>query len=66
MQTTIWDKRAYDTGLREAMCQIVDEYTPTYPGITRVEHALFYAVHGADDGTRRRYVERARALGRNS
>jgi len=65
MQTTIWDERAYDAGFREAMCKVIDEYTLTYPGIKMVEHELFYAVHGADDDTRRRYLERARALGRN-
>ena len=65
IQTTIWDQRAYDTGLREAMCKVIDEYTLTYPGIKKVEHELFYAVHGADDDTRRGYLERARALGLN-
>jgi NAD(P)H dehydrogenase (quinone) len=65
MQTTLWDERSYDTGLREAMGKIIDEYTLTYPGIKHVEHVLFYAVHGADDATRRGYLERARELGRN-
>lgn len=65
MQTTIWDERSYDTGLRDAMRTVIDEYTLTYPGIKNVEHELFYAVHGADDDTRRRYLDRARWLGRN-
>lgn len=65
MQTTIWDEASYDTGLREAMCKILDEYTLTYPGIEQVEHVLFHAVHGADDDTRRAYLERARELGRS-
>src|SRR5512134_3888013 len=65
IQTTIWDERAYDAGLRDAMCKVIDEYTLTYPGIKKVEHELFYAVHGADDDTRRRYLDRARELGRN-
>lgn len=65
MQTTIWDERSYDTGLRDAMRKVIDEYTLTYPGIKTVEHALFYAVHGADDDTRRGYLERARGLGRH-
>ena len=65
IQTTIWDERSYDTGLREAMCKVIDEYTLTYPGIKKVEHELFYAVHGADDDTRRGYLDRARWLGRN-
>ena len=65
IQTTIWDERSYDTGLREAMVKVIDEYTLTYPGIKKVEHELFYAVHGADDDTRRGYLDRARWLGRN-
>lgn len=47
------------------MCKIMDEYTLTYPGIKQVEHVLFHAVHGADDATRRGYLERARELGRH-
>ena len=64
IQTTIFDKRAYDAGLREAMRLVIDEFTLTYPGIKHVEHEYFYAVHGADDATRRRYLERAYTLGR--
>lgn len=64
MQTTIFDERAYDTGLRDAMCTVIDQFTLTYPGIKKVEHEFFYAVHGADDDTRRGYLERARTLGR--
>lgn len=64
LQTTIFDRRAYDTGLREAMRTVIDQFTLTYPGIKKVEHEFFYAVHGADADTRRGYLERARALGR--
>jgi NAD(P)H dehydrogenase (quinone) len=64
MQTTIFDERAYDAGLREAMRVVIDEFTLTYPGIRLVEHEYFYAVHGADDATRRRYLDRAYTLGR--
>jgi putative NADPH-quinone reductase len=64
IQRTIFDKRAYDAGLREAMRVVMDEFTLTYPGIKHVEHEYFYAVHGADEATRRGYLERAYALGR--
>ena len=43
IQTTIFDKRAYDAGLREAMRMVIDEFTLTYPGIRNVEHEYFYA-----------------------
>jgi NAD(P)H dehydrogenase (quinone) len=63
IQTTIFDKRSYDAGLRDAMRTVIDEFTLTYPGIKTVEREYFYAVHGADDATRRGYLERAYALG---
>jgi len=65
IQTTIFDERAYDTGLRDAMRTVIDQFTLTYPGIRKVEHEFFYAVHGADDEMRQRYLERARAVGRS-
>ena len=64
IQSTIFDKRAYDAGLRDAMRTVIDEFTLTYPGIKQVEHEYFYAVHGADEATRQRYLGRAHALGR--
>jgi NAD(P)H dehydrogenase (quinone) len=63
LQTTIFDKRAYDAGLREAMRMVIDEFTLTYPGIRNVHHEYFYAVHGADEATRRGYLARAHTLG---
>lgn len=64
IQTTIFNRRAYDQGLREAMRMVIDEFTLTYPGIKNVEHEYFYAVHGADAATRQGYLEKAYALGR--
>ena len=64
LQTTIFDKRAYDPGLREAMRMVIDGFTLTYPGIRNVHHEYFYAVHGADEATRRGYLARAHSLGR--
>ena len=65
LQTTIFDRRAYDGGLRDAMRTVIDEFTLTYPGIKKVEREFFYAIHGADDATRRGYLERAHSLGRD-
>jgi NAD(P)H dehydrogenase (quinone) len=64
MQPTIFNERAYQAGLKDAMAALIDEYGLRYPGIKRVEHEYFYAVHGADDATRRGYLDRARTLGR--
>jgi putative NADPH-quinone reductase len=35
-----------------------------YPGIKCVKHEYFFAVHGADEATRRAYLDRAYARGR--
>jgi NAD(P)H dehydrogenase (quinone) len=64
MQTTIWDEASYDDGLKAAMKLLIDEYALRYPGIKRVEHEFFHAVNGADDATRRAYLDRAYRLGR--
>jgi NAD(P)H dehydrogenase (quinone) len=64
IQSTIFDRRAYDAGLRDAMRLVIDEFTLTYPGIKNVQHEYFYAVHGADEPTRRGYLARAHTLGR--
>lgn len=59
IQTTIFDKAAYDAGLRDAMRVLIDEFGFRYPGIKRVEHEYFYAVHGADSARLRGYLDRA-------
>jgi NAD(P)H dehydrogenase (quinone) len=64
IQTTIFDQTAYDAGLRNAIRVLVDEFALRYPGIKRVEHEYFYAVHDADVAKLTRYLERAYQLGR--
>ena len=64
MQTTIFDQAAYDAGLRDAMRVLIDEFALRYPGIKRVEHEYFYAVHGADSTRLAEYLNRAHQLGR--
>lgn len=64
LQTTIWNEASYDAGLKAAMKVLIDEYALRYPGIQRIEHQYFHAVHGADEATRRTYLERAYTLGR--
>ena len=65
ISTTIFDRAAYESGLGAAMRLLVDEFALRYPGIQRVEHVYFYAVHGADDATRAAYLERAYRLGKD-
>ena len=64
IQTTIFDEVSYRSRLKDAMTTLVDEFALRYPGIKQVEHEYLYAVHGADDATRRRYLDRAYTLGR--
>lgn len=64
IQTTIWNEESYEAGLKAAMKVLVDEYALHYPGIKRIEHEYFHAVLGADDATRRVYLDRANWLGR--
>ena len=64
INTTLFDEQAYRSGLAEAMKTLIDDFGFSYPGIQKVEHVYFYAVHGADDTTRRAYLEKAYSLGR--
>jgi NAD(P)H dehydrogenase (quinone) len=64
IQTTIWNEESYEDGLKAAMKVLIDEYALRYPGIKRVEHEYFHAVHGADEATRDAYLNRAYQLGR--
>lgn len=64
INTTIFDEATYEAGHRAAMQLLIDEYCLRYPGIAEVHHEYFYAVHGVDDATRRRYLDRAYQLGR--
>jgi NAD(P)H dehydrogenase (quinone) len=64
IQTTLWNEESYEAGLKAAMKVLMDEYALHYPGIKRIEHEYFHAVHGAVDATRRAYLDRAYRLGR--
>jgi NAD(P)H dehydrogenase (quinone) len=65
INTTIFNEQTYNQGFGDAMKRLMDDWGLRYPGIQVVDHEFFYAVNGADDETRRRYLERAYALGRN-
>lgn len=64
INTTLFNEQAYQSGLAQAMKQLIDDFAFSYPGIERVEHVYFYAAHGAGDATRRGYLERAYLLGK--
>jgi NAD(P)H dehydrogenase (quinone) len=64
INTTIFNEEAYQSGLREAMERLIDEFALHYPGIRAVEHVYFYAVNMADEKTLQGYLERAYLLGK--
>jgi NAD(P)H dehydrogenase (quinone) len=63
INTTIFDAASYTGDLGAAMKVSIDDFALRYPGVEKVEHVYFYAVHGADDATRRAYLNRAYSLG---
>ncbi len=65
ISTTIFDQAAYDSGLGAAMKTLVDDFALRYPGIQKVEHVYFHAVHGADDATRKAWLEQSYHQGKN-
>lgn len=65
INTTIFNEGTYRAGVGAAMNRLMDDWSLRYPGIRTVEHVYFYAVNGASDETRRTYLQRAYALGRD-
>jgi len=64
INTTLFNEESYKAGLGDAMKKLIDEFAFRFPGIKNVEHAYFYAVHGADDQTMQSYLQRAYQLGK--
>ena len=51
MTSTIFDKHAYDDGIRDAIGKVIDDWGFRYPGIEDVEHVYFYAATAAPPET---------------
>lgn len=64
INATLFNEQAYQSGLAQSMKRLIDDFAFSYPGIEIVEHVYFYAVHGADDATRRSYLKEAYMLGK--
>ena len=64
ISTTLFDERAYDDGLREAMTRLIDDFGFRYPGVKKVEHKYFYSVSAVGDEVRRKYLQEAYHLGK--
>jgi NAD(P)H dehydrogenase (quinone) len=66
ISTTLFDEKSYqETGIRDAMGRLMDDWCFRFPGINEVEHVYFYALQGTDEATRRGYLDRAYRLGRD-
>lgn len=63
MTSTIFNKAAYDDGLRDAIGKVIDEWGFRYPGIDDVEHVYFYAATSATPDQVHRYFHQAYELG---
>jgi NAD(P)H dehydrogenase (quinone) len=62
--TTLFDEKAYQGGLGQAMKKLIDDFGFRYPGIKNVEHIYFYSVGAVDAATRQNYLQRAYCLGK--
>jgi NAD(P)H dehydrogenase (quinone) len=63
MTSTLFDKDAYDDGIRDAISKVVDDWGFRYPGIADVEHVYFYAVASASADVIQRYLDQTYAPG---
>jgi NAD(P)H dehydrogenase (quinone) len=65
MTSTIFDKNAYDDGIRDAIGKVTDNWAFRYPGIADVEHVYFYAATSATPELVQQYFRQAYQLGRD-
>ncbi|MGW3484052.1 NAD(P)H-dependent oxidoreductase [Rhodococcus indonesiensis] len=63
MTSTIFDKDSYDTGVRDAIGKVLDEWGFRFPGIQDVEHVYFYAATAATPEKVQQYLRQAYDLG---
>jgi NAD(P)H dehydrogenase (quinone) len=64
ISTTLFNEKAYQGGLGQAMKTLIDDFGFRYPGIKNVEHVYFYAVSAVDAATRQNYLQQAYCLGK--
>jgi NAD(P)H dehydrogenase (quinone) len=65
MTPTFFTEEEYDKGWRDAMYTILCEWGLKMAGVQEAQHAFFYAVNAVDEETRRAYLQRAYALGKD-
>ena len=63
MTPTIFDKNAYDDGIRAAIGTVTDDWAFRFPGIADVEHVYFYAATSATPDLVKQCFQQACQLG---
>ena len=64
ISTTMFNEKAYQGGLGDAMKRLIDDFGFRYSGIRNVEHVYFYSVAGVDAATRQSYLQQSYCLGK--
>ena len=64
ISTTLFNEKAYEGGMGQAMKRLMDDFGFRYPGIKNVEHVYFYSVAAVDAATRQSYLQQAYCLGK--
>ena len=65
MTSTIFDKNAYDAGIRDAIGKVIDDWGFRCPGIQDVEHVYFCTATSATPELVQQYFQQANELGRD-
>ncbi|NJD11950.1 MAG: flavodoxin family protein [Gemmatimonadetes bacterium] len=63
MQTTLFEERAYQARIDNAIKVLIDDFALHFPGIQKIERVYFYAVYEADAAKRRGYLEKTYTFG---
>jgi NAD(P)H dehydrogenase (quinone) len=63
ISTTLFNEEAYETGLRQSMTRLIDDFGFRYPGIKKVDHVYFYSVSAVGADMRRNYLQESYRLG---
>jgi NAD(P)H dehydrogenase (quinone) len=65
ISTTMFNEKAYQGNIGQAMKKLLDDFGFRYPGIKHVEHVYFYSVSAVDAATRQHYLHQAYCLGKD-
>jgi len=64
ISTTMFNEKAYQGGMGDAMKRLIDDFGFRYSGFRNVEHVYFYSVAAVNASTRQNYLQQAYCLGK--